>query len=70
MCTLAFYIPIIRLTYLERVLSISVHPYELPESAKKKLTDQGYFYANFNAGIGWTDRANRYTRYDSRQPDL
>ena len=40
--------------------SFSVHPEELPESTKKKLNDRGYFYANSNAGLGWTDRANRY----------
>ncbi|KAJ3766224.1 hypothetical protein FB446DRAFT_826703 [Lentinula raphanica] len=37
----------------------SVHPDELVESTKKKLTDRAYFYANSNAGLGWTDRANR-----------
>lgn len=37
----------------------SVHPEELQESIKKKLNDRGYFYANSNAGLGWTDRANR-----------
>ena len=42
------------------VPSFSVHPDELQESTKKKLNDRGYFYANSNAGIGWTDRANRY----------
>lgn len=40
--------------------SFSVHPEELQESTKKKLNDRGYFYANSNAGLGWTDRANRY----------
>jgi len=40
--------------------SFSVHPDELVDSTKKKLNDRGYFYANSNAGIGWTDRANRY----------
>lgn len=42
------------------VPSFSVHPEELQESTKKKLNDRGYFYANSNAGLGWTDRANRY----------
>lgn len=37
----------------------SVHPDELGESTKKKLDDRAYFYANSNAGLGWTDRANR-----------
>jgi len=43
--------------------SFSVHPEELQESTKKKLNDRGYFYANSNAGIGWTDRANREAFY-------
>lgn len=37
-----------------------MHPEELQDSTKKKLNDRGYFYANSNAGLGWTDRANRY----------
>lgn len=41
------------------VPSFSVHPDELQESTKKKLNDRGYFYANSNAGLGWTNRANR-----------
>ena len=41
------------------VPSFSVHPDELQESTKKRLNDRGYFYANSNAGLGWTDRANR-----------
>ena len=45
------------LSYL--VPSFSVHPDELQESTKKKLNDRGYFYANSNAGLGWTNRANR-----------
>ncbi|TBU63122.1 L-lactate dehydrogenase [Dichomitus squalens] len=43
--------------------SFSVHPDELQESTKKKLNDRGYFYANSNAGLGWTDRANREAFY-------
>ncbi|RDX53903.1 L-lactate dehydrogenase [Lentinus brumalis] len=43
--------------------SFSVHPEELQESTKKKLNDRGYFYANSNAGVGWTDRANREAFY-------
>ncbi|KAJ6589255.1 FMN-dependent alpha-hydroxy acid dehydrogenase [Mycena capillaripes] len=43
--------------------SFSVHPEELVESTKKKLSDRGYFYANSNAGLGWTDRANREAFY-------
>ena len=30
--------------------SFSVHPDKLSESAKDKLTDRGYWYANSNAG--------------------
>ena len=37
-----------------------MHAEELQESTKKTLNDRGYFYANSNAGIGWTDRANRF----------
>jgi hypothetical protein len=47
------------LIWLAIVPSFSVHPDELGESTKKKLNDRGYFYANSNAGLGWTDRANR-----------
>jgi len=47
------------LTWLVEVPSFSVHSEELAESTKKKLNDRGYFYANSNAGLGWTDRANR-----------
>ena len=47
-------------THRRVVPSFSVHPEELQESTKKKLNDRGYFYANSNAGLGWTDRANRY----------
>ncbi|OSD04652.1 L-lactate dehydrogenase [Trametes coccinea BRFM310] len=43
--------------------SFSVHPEELQESTKKKLNDRGYFYANSNAGLGWTDKANREAFY-------
>lgn len=45
------------------VPTFSVHPDELQESTKKKLNDRGYFYANSNAGLGWTDRANREAFY-------
>ncbi|KAJ3781215.1 FMN-dependent dehydrogenase [Lentinula aff. detonsa] len=41
----------------------SVHPDELAESTKKKLNDRAYFYANSNAGLGWTDKANREAFY-------
>ena len=47
-------------THRRVVPNFSVHPEELQESTKKKLNDRGYFYANSNAGLGWTDRANRY----------
>ncbi|KAI0051037.1 FMN-dependent alpha-hydroxy acid dehydrogenase [Auriscalpium vulgare] len=43
--------------------SFSVHPEELAESTKKTLNNRGYFYANSNAGLGWTDRANRDAFY-------
>lgn len=42
-----------------------MHPEELQESTKAKLNDRAYFYANSNAGIGWTDRANRLVSYSS-----
>lgn len=56
------------LTNSERVSvpSFSVHPDELQDSTKKKLNDRGYFYANSNAGLGWTDRANREAFYKWR----
>ena len=47
----------------DAVPTFSVHPDELQESTKKKLNDRGYFYANSNAGLGWTDRANREAFY-------
>ena len=47
----------------DAVPTFSVHPEELQESTKKKLNDRGYFYANSDAGLGWTDRANRETFY-------
>ena len=31
-----------------------------------KLNDRGFFYANSNAGMGWTDRANREAFYHWR----
>ncbi|GJE93374.1 L-lactate dehydrogenase [Phanerochaete sordida] len=46
--------------------SFSVHADELQDSTKKKLNDRGYFYANSNAGLGWTDRANREAFYKWR----
>lgn len=48
------------------VPSFSVHPDELAESTKTKLNDRAYFYANSNAGLGWTDRANREAFYKWR----
>ena len=47
----------------DAVPTFSVHPEELQESTKKKLNDRGYFYANSDAGLGWTDRANREAFY-------
>lgn len=46
-------------THSIKVPSFSVHAEELADSTKKKLSGRGYFYANSNAGLGWTDRANR-----------
>ncbi|KAJ7215581.1 FMN-dependent dehydrogenase [Mycena pura] len=43
--------------------SFSVHPDELAESTKQTLNSRAYFYANSNAGLGWTDRANREAFY-------
>lgn len=40
----------------------SVHADELQDSTKRRLNEHGYFYANSNAGLGWTDRANRFVR--------
>ncbi|KAK8853027.1 hypothetical protein IAR55_003728 [Kwoniella newhampshirensis] len=41
----------------------NTHPDALEEEAKKKLTQGGWLYAACNAGIGWTDRANREAFY-------
>lgn len=46
--------------------SFSVHPDQLADSTKAKLNDRAYFYANSNAGMGWTDRANREAFYHWR----
>ncbi|KAF8897622.1 FMN-dependent alpha-hydroxy acid dehydrogenase [Infundibulicybe gibba] len=43
--------------------NFSVHADELEESTKKKLNERAYFYANSNAGLGWTNRANREAFY-------
>ncbi|KZS93603.1 hypothetical protein SISNIDRAFT_485222 [Sistotremastrum niveocremeum HHB9708] len=43
--------------------TFSIHPEELEDSAKKKLSDRGYLCASSNAGMGWTDRANREAFY-------
>ncbi|KAK7018493.1 FMN-dependent alpha-hydroxy acid dehydrogenase [Favolaschia claudopus] len=43
--------------------TFSVHPEKLSDSVKTKLGDRSYFYANSNAGLGWTDRANREAFY-------
>ncbi|KAI0037067.1 FMN-dependent dehydrogenase [Vararia minispora EC-137] len=43
--------------------SFSIHPDELVESTKQTLNNRAYFYANSNAGLGWTDRANREAFY-------
>lgn len=44
----------------------SVLPSKLQQSTEKVLTEKGYWYAASNAGIGWTDRANREAFYDWR----
>lgn len=44
------------------VPNFSTHTDELVESTKKTLNNRAYFYANSNAGIGWTDKANRYVQ--------
>ncbi|EIM86680.1 FMN-dependent alpha-hydroxy acid dehydrogenase [Stereum hirsutum FP-91666 SS1] len=43
--------------------NFSTHTDELVESTKKTLNNRAYFYANSNAGIGWTDKANREAFY-------
>ncbi|GJJ14650.1 hypothetical protein Clacol_008916 [Clathrus columnatus] len=43
--------------------NFSIHPDELALSTREKLNDRSYFYANSNAGIGWTDKANREAFY-------
>jgi hypothetical protein len=37
----------------------NTHPDKLEEQAKEALTKGGYLYANCNAGLGWTHKANR-----------
>lgn len=59
-----------RLILFPLVPSFSVHPEELQESTKKKLNDRGYFYANSNAGLGWTDRANRLVFFSHLSSDI
>ncbi|KAL0955977.1 hypothetical protein HGRIS_002156 [Hohenbuehelia grisea] len=46
--------------------NLSCEPSKLQESTKDKLTDRGYWYASSNAGLGWTDRANREAFYHWR----
>ncbi|KAI0795787.1 hypothetical protein C8Q75DRAFT_835969 [Abortiporus biennis] len=43
--------------------SFFVHSDELQELTKNKLNNCGYFYANSNTGLDWTDRANREAFY-------
>lgn len=52
------------------VPNFSVHADELQESTKRKLSEHGYFYANSNAGLGWTDRANRWGLLSCLPPSL
>ncbi|WVF68307.1 hypothetical protein IAT40_003072 [Kwoniella sp. CBS 6097] len=44
----------------------STRPDKLEELAKEKLSQGGWLYASCNAGIGWTDRANREAFYKYR----
>ncbi|WVQ95858.1 hypothetical protein IAU59_002957 [Kwoniella sp. CBS 9459] len=44
----------------------STRPDRLEELAKEKLSQGGWLYASCNAGIGWTDRANREAFYKYR----
>lgn len=37
----------------------SSDPITLQQQAEKKFTEGGYWYATSNAGVGWTDAANR-----------
>ncbi|KZV80893.1 FMN-dependent alpha-hydroxy acid dehydrogenase [Exidia glandulosa HHB12029] len=46
-----------------RYPSVPTDPHKLQESAKEKLTAGGYSYAASNAGLGWTDAANREAFY-------
>ena len=48
------------------VPAFSVLPDKLQESTKAVLTEKGYYYAASNAGLGWTDKANREAFYDWR----
>ena len=58
--SLALHPPAEPTRFWSTVPSFSVHPDELAESTKKTLNNRAYFYANSNAGLGWTDRANRF----------
>lgn len=49
-----------------RLPTVPTDPHKLQESAKDKLTDRGYAYAASNAGLGWTDAANREAFYRFR----
>lgn len=44
----------------------SVHPKQLQASTKEKLDYRSYLYANSNAGLSWTDHANREAFYHWR----
>ncbi|TIB34916.1 hypothetical protein E3P84_01543 [Wallemia ichthyophaga] len=39
--------------------SVSTHPSRLQHDARNNLTNNGYWYASSNAGMGWTHHANR-----------
>lgn len=46
--------------------TFNTHPDKLEEEARKTLSQGGWLYASCNAGIGWTDRANREGMFDLR----
>jgi hypothetical protein len=47
----------------------STHPEELEQKAKETLSKGGWLYASCNAGLGWTDRANREGGFVQRSTD-
>ncbi|CAD6565471.1 MAG: hypothetical protein CYPHOPRED_005646 [Cyphobasidiales sp. Tagirdzhanova-0007] len=53
-------------TGMLKVPAFSVLPEKLQASTEKVLSEKGYWYAASNAGLGWTDKANREAFYDWR----